>query len=85
MKQVKPGNDFMEPNRAAMRVLAGGLEELGKLEETMVGAAAEKAALVRDDLAALLRRGLRRGARGDREARASGPARLRAARRAARV
>ncbi len=31
-KAVKPGNDFMEPNRAAMRVLAQGLEELGILE-----------------------------------------------------
>jgi Xaa-Pro aminopeptidase len=28
---VKPGNDFMEPNRAAMRVLAEGLEKLGIL------------------------------------------------------
>ena len=28
-KAVKPGNDFMEPNRAAMRVLAEGLERLG--------------------------------------------------------
>src|SRR5690242_12309168 len=31
-KQVKPGNDFMEPNRAAMRVLAEGLEALGVLK-----------------------------------------------------
>src|SRR5205823_5850431 len=31
-KAVKPGNDFMEPNRAAMSVLAHGLEELGILE-----------------------------------------------------
>ncbi|MCK8501224.1 aminopeptidase P family protein [Myxococcus fulvus] len=30
---VKPGNDFMEPNRAAMRVLAEGLEKLGILED----------------------------------------------------
>lgn len=30
-KQVKPGNDFMEPNRAAMTVLAQGLERLGIL------------------------------------------------------
>ena len=30
-KQVKPGNDFMEPNRAAMRVLCQGLERLGIL------------------------------------------------------
>jgi Xaa-Pro aminopeptidase len=27
-----PGNDFLEPNRAAMRVLAYGLERLGILE-----------------------------------------------------
>ena len=33
-KQVKPGNDFMEPNRAAMRVLAEGLESLGILKTT---------------------------------------------------
>lgn len=31
LKQVKPGLDFMEPNRAAMKVLAEGLEELGIL------------------------------------------------------
>ncbi len=31
MKQVKPGNDFMAPNVAAMEVLAHGLEELGIL------------------------------------------------------
>jgi Xaa-Pro aminopeptidase len=30
--EVKPGNDFMEPNRAAMRVLAEGLEKLGILK-----------------------------------------------------
>ncbi len=29
--QVKPGNDFLDPNRAAMRVLAHGLERLGIL------------------------------------------------------
>ncbi|WP_373046661.1 aminopeptidase P family protein [Vulgatibacter sp.] len=29
---VKPGNDFMEPNRVAMRILAEGLERLGILE-----------------------------------------------------
>jgi len=29
MKEVKPGNDFMAPNVAAMRVLAHGLERLG--------------------------------------------------------
>ncbi len=31
MKLVKPGNDFMEPNKAAMAVLAHGLERLGIL------------------------------------------------------
>lgn len=31
LKQVKPGNDFMDPNRAAMKVLAHGLERLGIL------------------------------------------------------
>ncbi|SEU35517.1 aminopeptidase P family protein [Stigmatella erecta] len=30
---VKPGNDFMEPNRVAMRVLAHGLERLGILPD----------------------------------------------------
>lgn len=30
-KEVKPGNDFMAPNRAAMHVLAHGLEKLGIL------------------------------------------------------
>jgi Xaa-Pro aminopeptidase len=30
-KAVKPGNDFMAPNRAAMKVLAYGLEKLGIL------------------------------------------------------
>ncbi len=29
--RVKPGNDFMDPNKAAMRVLAEGLEKLGIL------------------------------------------------------
>jgi Xaa-Pro aminopeptidase len=29
---VKPGNDFMEPNRVAMRVLAQGLQRLGILK-----------------------------------------------------
>lgn len=33
-KAVKPGNDFMEPNRVAMRVLAEGLERLGILPTT---------------------------------------------------
>jgi Xaa-Pro aminopeptidase len=32
--EVKPGNDFMEPNRAAMKVLAEGLEKLGILKTT---------------------------------------------------
>lgn len=31
-EQVKPGNDFLDPNRAAMRVLAQGLVELGILD-----------------------------------------------------
>ncbi|HLI97441.1 MAG TPA: aminopeptidase P family protein [Candidatus Baltobacteraceae bacterium] len=31
-EQVKPGNDFLEPNRAAMRVLAQGLIDLGILK-----------------------------------------------------
>ncbi len=31
---VKPGNDFMEPNRRAMRVLAEGLERMGILPTT---------------------------------------------------
>ncbi|HLL02180.1 MAG TPA: aminopeptidase P family protein [Myxococcaceae bacterium] len=31
IQAVKPGNDFMEPNRVAMRVLAAGLERLGIL------------------------------------------------------
>jgi Xaa-Pro aminopeptidase len=31
---VRPGNDFMEPNRRAMRVLAEGLERLGILATT---------------------------------------------------
>lgn len=33
-RAVKPGNDFMEPNRVAMRVLAEGLERLGILPTT---------------------------------------------------
>ena len=32
--EVKPGNDFMAPNKAAMRVLAEGLEKLGVLPTT---------------------------------------------------
>jgi Xaa-Pro aminopeptidase len=31
LAQVKPGNDFMDPNKAAMRVLAEGLAKLGIL------------------------------------------------------
>lgn len=31
LAEVRPGNDFMQPNRAAMRVLAHGLERLGIL------------------------------------------------------
>ncbi len=31
LKQVKPGNDFLDPNTAAMKVLAHGLERLGIL------------------------------------------------------
>jgi Xaa-Pro aminopeptidase len=31
IKAVRPGNDFMEPNRVAMEVLAHGLEDLGIL------------------------------------------------------
>ena len=34
MKAVKPGNDFLEPNREAMIVLAQGLERLGILPTT---------------------------------------------------
>ncbi len=56
-----------------------------QLEETMVGAAAEKSALVQGLPVDLLRRGVRGGARGDRAARPPGPARLRAAGRAARL
>ena len=34
LKEVKPGNDFMAPNHAAMRVLAEGLERLEILPST---------------------------------------------------
>lgn len=34
IKAVRPGNDFMEPNRVAMVILAEGLEELGILPMT---------------------------------------------------
>ena len=54
-----------------------------QLEETMVGTAADKAALVHDYLAERLRRGVRRGARADRPPAAPGPAGLRPAGRAA--
>src|SRR5690606_19093164 len=30
---VKPGNDFLDPHRAAMRVLAEGLERMGILKD----------------------------------------------------
>lgn len=33
LSAVKPGHDFLEPNRRAMRVLAEGLERLGILED----------------------------------------------------
>ncbi|HYH98750.1 aminopeptidase P family protein [Hyalangium sp.] len=33
LQAVKPGNDFMEPNRVAMRVLAHGLQRLGILPD----------------------------------------------------
>jgi Xaa-Pro aminopeptidase len=42
MKEVKPGNDFMEPNRTAMRVLAEGLEKLGILKTTAAEALKEE-------------------------------------------
>ncbi|HZT12328.1 MAG TPA: aminopeptidase P family protein [Candidatus Baltobacteraceae bacterium] len=35
MAQVRPGNDFLEPNRAAMRVLAQGLIDLGVLRVSL--------------------------------------------------
>jgi Xaa-Pro aminopeptidase len=34
LAQVKPGHDFMDPNKAAMKILAEGLEELGILPTT---------------------------------------------------
>jgi Xaa-Pro aminopeptidase len=45
--EVKPGNDFMEPNRAAMRVLARGLERLGILPTTAEEALREEKQLYR--------------------------------------
>ncbi len=56
-----------------------------QLEETMVGTAAEKAALVRDYLSGYSDEAFAAGARGDRAARPPGPARLRSAGRAARL
>jgi Xaa-Pro aminopeptidase len=41
MAMVKPGNDFMAPNQAAMRVLAEGLVKLGLLTGTAEEALAE--------------------------------------------
>lgn len=38
---VRPGNDFLEPNRRAMAVLAQGLEALGILEDSAVALADE--------------------------------------------
>ncbi len=38
---MKPGNDFMDPNRAAMQVLAEGLERLGILEDAAEALAEE--------------------------------------------
>jgi Xaa-Pro aminopeptidase len=42
MKAVKPGNDFLEPNRVAMGVLARGLKELGILRTSVEDALKEK-------------------------------------------
>ena len=39
--EVKPGNDFLDPHRAAMRVLAHGLERLGILEDAEAALADE--------------------------------------------
>ena len=41
-KRVKPGNDFMDPNKAAMKVLAEGLESLGILRTTAAEALKEE-------------------------------------------
>jgi Xaa-Pro aminopeptidase len=46
-EEVKPGKDFMEPNRAAMRVLAHGLERLGILPTTAEEALQEEKQLYR--------------------------------------
>jgi Xaa-Pro aminopeptidase len=40
--QVKPGNDFLDPNRAAMRVMAEGLVEMGILRCSVEEALDEK-------------------------------------------
>ena len=37
--EVKPGKDFLDPNRAAMKVLAEGLERLGILDDSAVALA----------------------------------------------
>ncbi len=42
LKMVKPGNDFMAPNKAAMQVLAHGLERLGILSMSAVEALARR-------------------------------------------
>lgn len=39
--EVRPGRDFLDPNRAAMKVLAQGLERLGILEDAEVALADE--------------------------------------------
>ena len=41
-KEVKPGKDFMDPNRAAMKVLATGLERLGILPTSAAEALKEE-------------------------------------------
>ena len=42
LEQVKPGNDFLDPNKAAMKVLAEGLEKLGVLTVTAAEALQEE-------------------------------------------
>ncbi len=42
LEAVKPGNDFMEPNRAAQRVLAKGLERMGILKNADAALADDK-------------------------------------------
>lgn len=41
LAEVKPGNDFLDPNRAAMKVLAEGLERLGILNDAQEALADE--------------------------------------------